>query len=327
MKALVCAVLIAAPALAANIPDPLITTQAKVSLWTTRGLRSHGISVDTADGIVTLHGRVPSAEQRTLAESAALRVDGVRQVRNLLQVVPEAEAKAIERSDKELKEHLDKVLKDDRGLADSRIRVKSVDNGAVVLTGKASSANDHLRAVQLAHKVPGVKRVSSEIEALNAVGPRKSVLDDVRISSAVKLRLWTTPNVPSTEISVDTDGRVVTLFGIVPTVEARATAEREAAKVDGVAKVVNHLQVVAPERKELVEAKDKDLEQNLKLAFKDREELKGVTTDVRNGIVRLTGTVDNEWDKVTAVRVARFTSGVRGVEDLLVVREKGQRVF
>jgi osmotically-inducible protein OsmY len=362
--------LIGAPVLAAT-PDGLITTKSKLSLLTTGGVRGSAVHVDTNDGIVTLYGKVPTQEQKIAAEKAITGVGGVRQVKNLLQVVPDSDAKRVERADKEIKDNVEKMLKDDVALSDSKIGVKSVDKGVVLLNGKAATVSDHLRAVAVADEVAGVRRVATEVEspdqfsdkerpifindgradsmkadakmkkdeikadakmkkdeikAETAVKSRdtKNSLDDMRISSAVKLRLWTTANVPSTEINVDTRNNVVTLFGMVPTPEAKTLAENEAAKVDGVTKIENQLQVVPRSSKELVEAKDKDVQNNLKAVFKDRAELKGVNSDVKNGVVRLTGTVDSGWDKLNAVRLARTTPGVRGVEEQLAVKGDGE---
>lgn len=344
---ILCAALVGGPALAGT-PDPFVTTQAKLSLWTTDGLHTKAINIDTNNGVVTLYGKVPTAAQKALAEQATAKVKGVKEVRNLLQVVTDADMKRVERADKEIKESAEKMLKEDRLLQDSKISVKSVDKGVLLLSGKAATVSDHLRAVMMADAIPGVRRVATEVlapdsfgnderpyftaapkkaepAAKSKAGEAKNDLDDMRISSAVKLRLWTTSNVPSTEINVDTNNRVVTLFGLVPTAESKAAAANEAAKVDGVAKVENQLQVVAPAKLEAVEAKDKDIEMNLKLSFKDRPELNGVVTEVRGGVVRLTGSVDSSWDKMNAMGLARFTKGVRGLEEQLVVKGEAER--
>ena len=357
------ALLIGAPVLAATTPDALITSKAKLSLLTTSGVgRGGAIHVDTNDGIVVLYGKVPNAEQRALAEKTIAQVGGVRQVRNLLQVVPESEAKRVERSDKDIKENVEQALKNERALRDSDIGVKSVDKGIVLLTGKAATVSDHLRAVALVDQIAGVRRVATEVKAPDQFSDNerpiflnervqtakndakikkdqvkadvedksreaKSSLDDLRISSAVKLRLWTTANVPSTEINVDTNNNVVTLFGMVPSDDAKRLAENEAAKVDGVTKVENQLQVVPSSKKEQVVAQDKDIQNNLKAVFRDRPELKGVGSDVKNGVVQLTGTVDSGWDKLNAVRLARMTPGVRAVEEQLLVKSEAKRQF
>jgi osmotically-inducible protein OsmY len=343
-KAMVLGVVLGSASALAGTPDGFITSKTKLSLWTTGGLKSSAVHVDTNEGQVTLYGKVPTAEQKALAEKTAMEIKGVREVKNLLQVVAEPDAKQVARADKEIKEQVEKSLKDDLALHDSSISVKSVDKGVVLLSGKAATFDDQLAAVIDTDLVPGVRRVATEIEAPQAYGSEErsvfvsdsaptaraemnkpgvepaSSLTDTRITAAVKLRLLTTAYVPSTEINVDTNNRVVTLFGIVPTEAAKAGAAAEAMKVANVRKIDNDLQVVPSTKKEMVDAKDKDLEKELQAAFKKRPELKSVTSEVKNGVVRLTGTVDSGWDRLLAVRVARQCAGVRSVDEAMTIR-------
>src|SRR5262249_53103895 len=71
----------------ASTPDAWITTRAKMALLATEGLRGETINVDTVNGRITLHGRVRTADEKTKAEDAVRTVDGVKDVRNILQVV------------------------------------------------------------------------------------------------------------------------------------------------------------------------------------------------------------------------------------------------
>ena len=87
--AVVVAVALAAPVVAAT-PDAWITTKTKLSLLTTEGVSGTAIHVDTILGKVTLHGKVRSAEEKAKAASIAKKIDGVLEVRNLLQVVTPA---------------------------------------------------------------------------------------------------------------------------------------------------------------------------------------------------------------------------------------------
>jgi hyperosmotically inducible protein len=298
--------------------------------------------VDTDDGVVTLYGKVPTGEQGALAEKKVREVMGVRGVRNLLQVVPVAEEKQITRTDKDTMALAEKRLKAEPTLRDSSITVKGVDDGVVLLVGEARTFSDHLRAVYIVDRVPGVRRVASEVKGPDGFGKdervsfltqpmhkgkvveARSSASDMRISGAVKLRLLTASQVPSNEISVDTEDGVVFLFGIVPTAEVKQVAAAEARKVGGVTNVENQLEVVASSKKEQVDAKDADITRDLVLVFKDREEFKKVDSTVKNGTVRLTGTVASGWDEVNAVRLARHVVGVRGVEDQLKVEEKAE---
>ncbi|MGZ5081680.1 MAG: BON domain-containing protein, partial [Usitatibacter sp.] len=81
-------------------PDGWITTKAKIALVTHEGVPSADIHVDTVNGLITLHGKVATIEEKQSAEDAAKTVDGSVGVRNLLQVVPSSEKKWVKRSDK-----------------------------------------------------------------------------------------------------------------------------------------------------------------------------------------------------------------------------------
>jgi hyperosmotically inducible protein len=328
------AALLAAPVLAAT-PDGLITSKAKLALVTTANVRSSAVHVDTNEGVVTLYGKVPTAEQKVLAEKTARDIMGVQDVKNLLQVVSDADAKPVARADKDIKSNIETALKADPMVKESSISVKAVDKGVVMLSGNAKSVSAHLRAVTIADRQPGVARVVSEIKGpdtfasderlsfhndTSAKAPAKSTgASDMRISGAVKLRLLTAANIPSTEISVDTDDRVVTLFGMVPSAEVSQAAAREARNVDGVAEVRNNLEVVPSSLRKVVDAKDTDISRDLGLAYKGKDEFKSVKTDVKNGTVRLTGTVNSGWDEVNAIRIADRVAGVRSVENMLKV--------
>lgn len=75
-------------AYATDRPDAWITTKLKIALLTTRGLSASNIHVDTIDGRVTLYGIASSPAEQARAEQVAKSVQGAREVRDLLQVVP-----------------------------------------------------------------------------------------------------------------------------------------------------------------------------------------------------------------------------------------------
>lgn len=155
-------IIAAGPALA-DPPDSWITAKTKVALMTTEGIRTAHLNVDTVNGIVTLHGQVPTAEQKTKAEDVAKKLDGVKAVKNLLQVVPSSERKVVNKSDDEIKKALDTAFNNHKVLKDSGIKVESVNNGVVLLSGKTKSHAAYVQSVEVADAVPGVKRVSSEV--------------------------------------------------------------------------------------------------------------------------------------------------------------------
>src|SRR5438445_8364692 len=151
---------VAAPNLGhAATSDAWITTKAKMALLTTEGVSGTSVNVDTIDGRVTLHGKVSSNEEKAKAENAAKSIDGVREVRNLLQVVPPGRETAVKRADSDVKRAVEQTLARDQALKNSSISVQSVNEGVALLAGKAATVSDHLRAIEDASAVPGVRRV------------------------------------------------------------------------------------------------------------------------------------------------------------------------
>jgi hyperosmotically inducible protein len=330
----VVATALTAPAEAAA-PDAWITTKTKLSLLTTEGVSGTAIHVDTILGKVTLHGKVRTAEEKAKAESIAKNIDGVLEVRNLLQIVTPPREKAVQLSDDALKQRVEKALQDDISLKDSSISVKSVNKGVVLLSGTAKTLSAHLRAVEDVAWVPGVERVATEIKSPDALAdaeiwrdptPKRSskeygiwgAASDLWITSATKMRLVTDSRTPAHEINVETRAGVVTLFGIVHSQEAKAAAAEDARKVSGVKRVVNDLQVMTRAKEAAVKVRDEDIERDVKKAF-EKADFKDIHVEVKNGVVRLTGRVATGVRRLDAAVLARSIEGVRAVKDDLRV--------
>ena len=319
---------LAVPAGAAT-PDAWITTKIKLALLTTEGVSGTAIKVDTVVGRVTLYGKVHSAEEKTKAETIARKVDGVQDVRNLLQVVAPQHEKAMQVSDDDLKQRIEQALQADPSLKASSIAVQSVNQGVVLLSGTAKTLSAHLRAVKVAAAVPGVRRVASEIQSPDTLAdeeiwrePKRHRLrkgygvwdtaSDIWITSAVRMRLLADSQVPGLEIDLDSWDGVVTLFGIVSSQDAKAAAEADALKVSGVKRVVNELQVVASAKQKAVSVRDDELQHEVRKAL-DEHEFRTVGLEVRNGVVRLTGHVPTGARSLEAAIVERSIPGVRAV--------------
>ena len=329
--AVVLSTTLAAPVWAAT-PDAWITTKTKLALLTTEGVRGTAVHVDTILGKVTLHGKVRSADEKAKAESVAKKIDGVQEVRNLLQVVTPQREKEIQLSDDALKQRIEKALQADSSLKDSSISVKSVNKGVVLLAGTAKTLSAHLRAVETAAWVPGVERVASEIKSPDTLADAeiwreptargesskdsgiRNTASDIWITSATKMRLLTDSRTPALDINVETHAGVVTLFGIVPSQDAKSAAEADARKVSGVKRVVNELQVVASAKQTEMKARDEDIESEVKKAL-EKSDFKDISVEVKNGVVRLKGTVPTGSRRLDAAVVARSVKGVRAVKD------------
>ncbi len=161
--------LCAAPA-AAREPDAWLTAKVKMSLILSPAVRALSIDVDSDDGRVTLRGRVRGRDERDAAEALARDVDGVREVRNLLQLMPAFRAERVELGDAALRARVAARLEHEPRLARSRIRVKSVDRGVVVLDGDASTLSDHFLALDLTQRTAGVREVRTEVRSPSTFG-------------------------------------------------------------------------------------------------------------------------------------------------------------
>lgn len=150
--------------------DAWLTTKAKIAVLTSLGTQGTAVQVYTMNQTVTLFGKVASPEDRKTAETSAAGIEGVKEVRNLLQVAPPAKEKAVGASDSMLQSEVGvaliaATLKKGGLLGKSNISVQSVDKGTVLLAGTADNLTAHLQAIETAKSVPGVRAVRSEIQS------------------------------------------------------------------------------------------------------------------------------------------------------------------
>jgi hyperosmotically inducible protein len=114
---------------------------------------------------------------------------------------------------------------------------------------------------------------------------------------------------------VDTRDGIVTLFGIVPSQDAKRAAEADVRKVSGVQSVRNELQVVPEAKQVAVKAQDADVQRDVEKGLEERVALKDVGIEVKNCVARLSGTVPSGTQRLEAAVVARSTNGVCSVQD------------
>lgn len=157
------ALALGSPSRAAEPQDAWITMKAKIRLLTAEDVSVTDVNVDTQDGRITLHGKVGSVTERVRAEQAVRGIAGVREVRNLLQVVPESRRDLVKEADEAIRDRVGKCLAGDGALRD--VKVASVDDGVVLLTGEIDAPRDELRAIELVRSCTSVRRVASEIKA------------------------------------------------------------------------------------------------------------------------------------------------------------------
>ena len=97
LRHLVLALLVAVPLMTVacgktvgeTIDDATITTRVKTAMLNDKDVGGLRIDVDTFKGVVTLSGRVKSQAEKAQAVAIARRTDGVVEVKDALQVMPE----------------------------------------------------------------------------------------------------------------------------------------------------------------------------------------------------------------------------------------------
>ena len=146
-------------------------------------------------------------------------------------------------------------------------------------------------------------------------------MTDRELKEHVQNALEWEPSVDQSDIGVSVDEGVVTLRGNVRSYTERSTAERVALRVYGVKAVANDLEVRLATG---YERTDTDIAQAVVTALKwntvvspDR-----VTVAVARGWVTLKGTLEWQYQKDAAARVVRDLTGVRGVNNEIVVKPR-----
>jgi osmotically-inducible protein OsmY len=151
-------------------PDLWVTTKIQAKYFIDDEVRARSIDVDTRGGVVTLRGTVDSYAIRRQAVALARNTEGVREVRDELQV------------DTSLAEVQDATAAiDDAWIAtkiqskyflDPDVKGRTIDvsaaGGVVTLTGSVESDAQRKTAEQIAGETDGVRGVRNELQVGNA---------------------------------------------------------------------------------------------------------------------------------------------------------------
>ncbi|MGH9752566.1 MAG: BON domain-containing protein [Blastocatellia bacterium] len=157
----------------------------------------------------------------------------------------------------------------------------------------------------------------------SATCERRSVADSA-ITAAVKSKMVVDNENLAINVDVDTRGGVVTLTGVVRTQAEKEQAERIAGNTEGVTRVINNITVMTngghnAGEETGVAASDSAILSKIKTRYV-AEGVAGAKVEVKDGVVTLQGNVDNVQIRARAENIARATSGVKGVNNMLEVR-------
>jgi hyperosmotically inducible protein len=145
-----------------GMTDSWVTAKTKIALFADDRVKGRQVSVETQNGMVTLRGKVDSADAKAAAAEIAKRTEHVKGVRNELQVVAPSQRDRVEADDKQIGKNVEQRFKQDPQLKSAKIDAK-VDAGVVILTGEVKSIDTSARASEVARSVPGVRYVKNDL--------------------------------------------------------------------------------------------------------------------------------------------------------------------
>lgn len=124
----------------------------------------------------------------------------------------------------------------------------SVEDGLVLLTGRVDSMEALVVAEQIAWKPTAVERVANELVVASREGGLPD-LSDYYLSSKVRLALFGTGGVKSSNYNIEVHKGVVYLLGVARTNDELAKATEKVSEVSGVKKVISYVRVSRPKPK------------------------------------------------------------------------------
>jgi hyperosmotically inducible protein len=146
-----------------------------------------------------------------------------------------------------------------------------------------------------------------------------TIIDDSAISTNVKMNLIGNSEVKARRIDVDVIDGVVTLTGVVESVNEIKKAEEITLSIEGVKSVTNLLTVGKKSFSQIMDDKFIVGKINKDLIAEPNMKSWSIDVDSNNGVVTLTGIVENTDVKNRALDIASRTEGVVKVIDNLKV--------
>lgn len=146
-----------------RIDDAAITAKVKTRLATDPTAKAYQIDVDTSEGVVQLNGFVDDAAGKQAAERVAKGVDGVKSVRNNLELKQGNRSVGEAVDDNALTVRVKSALAADATTKAYQIKV-DVNQGSVALGGFVDTEESRNNASRVARSVEGVKSVENNLQ-------------------------------------------------------------------------------------------------------------------------------------------------------------------
>jgi len=143
-----------------GVSDSWITSKTKIALFADDRVKGRQVHVETKDGVVMLRGKVDSPEAKSAALEIAKGIEGVKNVKNELQVVAPSQRSEVAADDKVVAKNVQNKLKADPQLKNVKVEV---NKGVVSLSGEVKSIDASAKASEVARSVAGVRSVRNDL--------------------------------------------------------------------------------------------------------------------------------------------------------------------
>ena len=187
---------------------------------------------------------------------------------------------------------------------------------AVMLTSAVATGSAFAENATTDKAQSGVESAGQKVDSsMNKVG---NFMDDSTLTAKVKAALVDHESIKSTDISVKTDQKVVTLSGFVESQAQAEEAVKVAKGVEGVTSVSDKLHV-RDSKNTSVKGYAGDTaitsEVKAKLLADDIVPSRKVKVETTDGVVQLSGTVDSQAQSDRAESIAKAVDGVKSVKN------------
>ncbi|MBA4714064.1 MULTISPECIES: molecular chaperone OsmY [Citrobacter] len=187
---------------------------------------------------------------------------------------------------------------------------------AVMLTSAVATGSAYAENATMDKAQSGLESAGQKVDSsMNKVG---NFMDDSTITAKVKAALVDHDSIKSTDISVKTDQKVVTLSGFVESQAQAEEAVKVAKGVEGVTSVSDKLHV-RDSKNTSVKGYAGDTaitsEVKAKLLADDIVPSRKVKVETTDGVVQLSGTVESQAQSDRAESIAKAIDGVKSVKN------------
>ncbi len=143
-----------------GMSDSWVTSKTKIALFADDRVKGRQVHVETKDGVVMLRGKVDSTEAKSAALEIAKGIEGVKNVKNELQVVAPSKRSEVAADDKVVAKNVQSKFKADPQLKNVKVEV---NQGVVSLSGEVKSIDASAKASEVARSVAGVRSVKNDL--------------------------------------------------------------------------------------------------------------------------------------------------------------------